>query len=84
MFCTLPIEQHLYQHNFAHFDDWQLDYVDLGEGIGYWTGKHPFRSDEDFEIFREIIRCYPINQHNNNNSSYSPNPFSTISTPPWV
>ena len=84
MFNVLPIEQHCYQHNFAHFNDWKLEYIELDEGVGYWIGDHPFSTYEDFDIFKEIISCYPINRLNNNNSEYTPNPFSTISTPPWV
>jgi hypothetical protein len=84
MFTILPIEQHVYNHNFSNIHDWDIEYTELDTNIGYWTGNHPFCTDDDFNIFKEIVSSYPIHQLNNNSTSYSPNPFATISTPPWV
>ena len=35
-------------------DDFATEYVDLGQGIGYWIADNPFYND-GFEIFKNLV-----------------------------
>jgi len=63
--------------------DWKFEYVELGQGIGYWIVEDPFE-DDGFDHFKNIINCFPIQKNNSLNSSTQPNPFDTIHVPEWV
>lgn len=64
-------------------DTWRCEYVPLTSEIGYWVAEHPFE-DDGFEIFKNLISCFPIQKDNNHIDNFDPNPFDTIHVPEWV
>lgn len=64
-------------------DDFATEYVDLGQGIGYWITDNPFYND-GFEIFKNLVKCFPIVKDNSAEGNMDPNPFDTIHLPDWV
>jgi len=60
------------------------EYTDLGDGIGFWIADHPFKTEEGFETFQELIKCFPIVKDNNHPDNFDPNPFDTVHLPNWV
>jgi hypothetical protein len=64
-------------------EDWKADYVDLGNGHGYWVAEAPFY-DDGFEIFKNLVKSFPIQKDNNHDDNRDPNPFDTIHLPEWV
>lgn len=68
---------------FKSFQDWKFEFVELRYGIGYWIVENPFLND-GFELFKNIISCFPIQKNNSLSSSIQPNPFDTIHVPEWV
>jgi hypothetical protein len=63
--------------------DWKFEFVDLGYNIGYWIVDDPF-IDDGFELFKNVINCFPIQKSNSLASSTQPNPFDTVHVPEWV
>ena len=68
---------------FKPIDQWQVEYVPLAHGHGYWVAEHPFE-DDGFELFKEVIGSFPIQKDNNHPDNRDPNPFDTIHVPEWV
>jgi len=68
---------------FKSFQDWKFEFVELDYGIGYWIVENPF-FDDGFELFKNVISCFPIQKSNSLSSSIQPNPFDTIHVPEWV
>lgn len=64
-------------------NDLRAEYVKLDNDIGYWITDDPFVKD-GFEIFKELIACFPIQKDNNHPDNVDPNPFDTIHVPEWV
>jgi len=61
-----------------------VEYHHLSDDIGYWTADHPFETDEQFYLFRDLIGMFPIQKDNNHPKNFDPNPFDTIHLPEWV
>jgi hypothetical protein len=64
-------------------EDWKIEQVDLGNGFSYWVAEAPFYND-GFEIFKELVRSFPVQKDNNHPDNRDPNPFDTIHLPEWV
>lgn len=64
-------------------NDWNVEYIKLNDSIGYWIAEDPF-VDNGFELFKNLISCFPIQKDNNHDSNFDPNPFDTIHVPEWV
>lgn len=67
---------------FKNHTELNAKYTDLGDGIGYWIADHPFK-DNGFEIFQDLIQCFPICKDNNHPDNVDPNPFDTVHLPNW-
>lgn len=68
---------------FKPLSEWEYEFISLGYGLGYWVVGDPFLEDS-FELFKNIINCFPIQKSNSLNSSIQPNPFDTVHVPEWV
>lgn len=66
-----------------HLNDWQVEYIPLDHGLGYWIGENPFY-DNGFELFRDLIGTFPIQKDNSHIDNFDPNPFDTIHLPEWI
>ena len=64
-------------------EDFNAEYFDLGEGIGYWIADNPFY-DNGFELFKGVVKSFPIVKDNNAEGNLDPNPFDTIHLPDWT
>jgi hypothetical protein len=64
-------------------DDWKIEYIDLGYGIGYWIAEDPFLG-EGFDLYREMISGFPIQKDGSSAHNTDPNPFDTIHLPDWA
>lgn len=62
---------------------WKAENIKLKYGIEYWIVENPFLND-GFDLFKEVIRCFPIQKNNSAPHSLQPNPFDTIHVPEWV
>jgi hypothetical protein len=65
-------------------DNWSVEYFKLTEDIGYWIAEHPFETDEQFELFKNVIASFPVQKDNSHPDNFDPNPFDTIHLPDWV
>ena len=65
-------------------DDWKVEYTALTDEIGYWTAEHPFETDEQFDLFRDLVATFPVQKDNNHPENFDPNPFDTIHLPEWI
>lgn len=83
-FVYLTPDENQYKANILSVDEWDLEFVKLSEKVGYWTGAHPFRSEEDFNVFAKLIQSHPICKTNNHEGASDPNPFATIHVPTWI
>ena len=63
--------------------EFNAEFIEFDYGIGYWMSEHPFAND-GFEIFKELISCFPIQKDNNHPDNKDPNPFDTIHVPEGV
>lgn len=68
---------------FKPISAWEIENVKLSYGIEYWIVHDPF-IDNGFELFRDVINCFPIQKNNSQVQSIQPNPFDTIHVPEWV
>jgi hypothetical protein len=64
-------------------EEWKTEYVHLVDDIGYWITESPFY-DDGFEIFKNLISTFPIQNDNNSEHSIAPNPFDSIHLPEWA
>lgn len=64
-------------------ENWKSDYVDLGQGMGYWIAEDPFL-DNGFDLIKELISKFPIQKDNSHPENPDPNPFDTIHLPEWI
>ena len=64
-------------------DDLNIEYVKLDDNIGYWISENPFVGN-GFELFKNLVSCFPIQKDNNDPTNFDPNPFDTIHLPDWV
>ena len=68
---------------FKNAKDIKHKYVSLDKDIGYWVVESPFANDT-FEIYKELVSCFPISKDNNRDDNLDPNPFDTIHIPAWL
>jgi len=83
-FVYLDPDENSYKTNVVSVDEWNLEYIKLTDKTGYWTGSHPFKTDDDFNTFRNLISQYPVCKSNNHEGCNDPNPFATIHLPTWI
>lgn len=63
-------------------EDWKVEYVQLDKEIGYWISDSPFYGD-GFELYRDLVSCFPIVKDTNLEGCKDANPFATIHLPEW-
>ena len=68
---------------FKNAKDIKHQYVSLDKDIGYWILQSPFENDT-FELYKELVSCFPISKDNNRPDNPDPNPFDTIHIPDWL
>ena len=83
-FTYLDPDENNYKPSMHTAETWGLEYVKLTEKTGYWTGDHPFVTEDDFDTFRNLIGSYPVCKSNNHEGCNDPNPFATIHLPTWI
>ena len=83
-FTYLDPDQNTYKHNLKDVCDWELTEVKCTANTSYWTAEHPFKTNSDFVLFRDLVSKYPVCKGNNNSSDNNPNPFQTIHLPVWL
>lgn len=63
--------------------DWNIEYVELDHGIGYWIADNPFY-ENGFDIYRNLVSKFPIVKDTNLMECIDANPFASIHLPPWM
>jgi hypothetical protein len=65
------------------FNEWNIEYVKLTDTVGYWIADNPFL-DDGFNLYKELVSCFPIVKTHNNPQCKEPNPFESIHLPEWM
>lgn len=83
-FTYLNPDQNNYKHNLKDLKDWDVKEVVCTTKTSYWIAEHPFKTNYDFTVFRDLVSKYPVCKGNNDEADNNPNPFQTIHIPSWM
>lgn len=80
---TFPNQSNFSEHiRVKKLEDWNVEYVKLSGGIGYWIADNPFY-DDGMKLYRRLVRNFPIVGDTNYEECDDANPFATIHLPGW-